>query len=311
MAGLDGVALRCSGLWKRYGTIAAVADLDLEIRQGECFGLLGPNGAGKTTAVEMFEGLNTPDSGTVEVLGQRWRGDGDVRLRSRIGVALQETQLADNLEVEEVVRLFRSFYPSGKTVEEVLVLLGLDGPRHTRVHQLSGGQRQRLAFATALVGDPELLFLDEPTTGLDPQARHRIWDVIADFRDRKGTVLLTTHYMEEAERLCDRVAILDHGRTIAQGTPGDLIRDLGAEQVVELTLDGDVSDDLLCGLPGVTRVARRGDQPLVGVNRIGEALPALLDLLAARAVPVRALVTRQASLEDVFIHHTGRGLRDA
>jgi len=310
-AGPDGVALRCAGLWKRYGTLAAVAGLDLAIRRGECFGLLGPNGAGKTTTVEIFEGLLPPDEGTVEVFGERWRGDGDHRLRSRIGVALQETQLADNLRVEEVIRLFRSFYRSGRQVEEVLALLGLDGPRRTRVHQLSGGQRQRLALATALVGDPELLFLDEPTTGLDPQARHRIWEVISAFRDRGGTVLLTTHHMDEAERLCDRVAIMDLGRRIALGTPEELIRGLGAEQVVELTLAGDIPDDVLSALPGVARVSRRDGQPILAVSRIGDLLPALLALLGSRAVPVEALVTRQPSLEDVFIHLTGRGLRDA
>ncbi len=310
-AGTDGVALRCAGLWKRYGPLVAVADLDLEVRRGECFGLLGPNGAGKTTTVEIFEGLNQPDEGVVEILGQRWRGDGDHRLRSRIGVALQETQLADNLTVEEVVRLFRSFYRSGRAVEEVLGLLGLEGPRRTRVQHLSGGQRQRLALATALVGDPELLFLDEPTTGLDPQARHRIWDVISAFRDRGGTVLLTTHHMEEAERLCDRVAVVDHGRRIALGAPADLIRDLGAEQVVELALDGDVPDEVLAMLPGVARVARRSGRPVLAVSRIGDLLPALTALLGSRAVPVQGLVTRQPSLEDVFIHLTGRGLRDA
>jgi ABC-2 type transport system ATP-binding protein len=226
-------------------------------------------------------------------------------------VQLQETQLPERLTVAETVRLFQSFYPTGRKTQQVLDLLDLEPKRGAQVGTLSGGQKQRLALACALVSDPEILFLDEPTTGLDPQARLRIWSVVEEFRSRGGTVLLTTHAMDEAERLCDRVAIMDLGHRIALGTPEELIRGLEAEQVVELELAGNVPDDLLASLPGVARVARRDGQPLLSVSRIGDLLPALLALLGSRDVPVEALVTRQPSLEDVFIHLTGRGLRDA
>src|SRR5215211_2400535 len=215
-------ALRCRALVKRYANVIAVDGLDLEVRAGECFGLLGPNGAGKTTTIEICEGLLAPDAGTVEVLGKQWSRDGKA-LRSRLGIQLQETQLSEKLTVEESVRLFRSFYPSGRTVDEVIGLVQLDEKRRARVGTLSGGQKQRLAVACALVGDPDLLFLDEPTTGLDPQSRRQLWDIIDTFRNEGGTTVLTTHYMDEAERLCDHVAIVDHGKVISLGTPRELI----------------------------------------------------------------------------------------
>ena len=205
-------AIRCAGLVKRYADVVAVAGVDLTVETGECFGLLGPNGAGKTTTIEILEGLTEPDSGDVEVLGMRWRDGPESRaLRERLGIQLQETQLGDKLSVQETVRLFRSFYRSSHSVDEVLALVELEEKRRSWVGKLSGGQKQRLAVACALVSRPELLFLDEPTTGLDPQSRRQLWDVISRFRAAGGTVLLTTHYMEEAERLCDRVAIMDHG----------------------------------------------------------------------------------------------------
>src|SRR5215211_6314468 len=211
------VALRCAGLVKRFSDVTAVNGLDLEVYAGECFGLLGPNGAGKTTTVEILEGLTPSDEGTVELLGQRWsRGDNRV-LRERIGVQLQETQLAEKVTVVETLRLFRSFYQRGHNVDDVIHTVALEEKRNARVGKLSGGQKQRLAVACALVSDPELLFLDEPTTGLDPQARLSLWDVVDRFREGGGTILLTTHYMEEATRLCDRVAIMDHGKIIALG----------------------------------------------------------------------------------------------
>src|SRR5687767_1842419 len=230
------VALRCVGLVKRFTDVTAVNGVDLEVFAGECFGLLGPNGAGKTTTVEILEGLTVANEGSVELLGQRWNGGDDRALRERIGVQLQETQLAEKVTVVETLRLFRSFYKRGHPVDEVIQTVALEEKRNARVGKLSGGQKQRLAVACALVSDPELLFLDEPTTGLDPQARLSLWDVVERFREGGGTVLLTTHYMEEATRLCDRVAIMDHGKVIALGTPAELISSLGADQVIEFSV---------------------------------------------------------------------------
>jgi ABC-2 type transport system ATP-binding protein len=225
------VAVRCTDLHKRYGDVTAVNGLSLEVHRGECFGLLGPNGAGKTTTVEILEGLLQPDSGNVEVLGLRWNTDGR-ELRQRLGIQLQETQLTDKLSVVETVRLFRSFYERGHAVDDVIRLVELESKRTSWVSKLSGGQKQRLAIACALVGEPDLLFLDEPTTGLDPQARRQLWDLLQEFRRQGRTILLTTHYMEEAEILCDRVAIIDKGVIIAQGTPRDLIASIGEARVV-------------------------------------------------------------------------------
>ena len=221
-------AIEIRGLVKRYGDLVAVDGLDLSVEAGECFGLLGPNGAGKTTAVEVMEGLRPQDGGTVEILGQRW-GRKDHLLRRRLGIALQETQFVDRLTVGETVGLFRSFYPEGREPEEVLAEVDLTDKTRTWVVKLSGGQRQRLALACALVGAPEILFLDEPTTGLDPTSRRGIWGLVETFRSRGGTVLLTTHYMEEAERLCQRVAIMDHGRILTEGAPRDLLRKVAVE----------------------------------------------------------------------------------
>jgi ABC-2 type transport system ATP-binding protein len=211
-------ALRVRNLRKAYKDVVAVNGIDLEVHPGECFGLLGPNGAGKTTTIEICEGLTEPDSGDVEVLGLRWSSDAQA-LRQRLGIQLQETQLADKLTVAETVRLFRSFYQQGPPPESVIALVQLEEKRHARVVALSGGQKQRLALACALVGSPDLLFLDEPTTGLDPQARRQLWELISEFKSAGRTIVLTTHYMEEAERLCDRVAIMDRGNVIARREP--------------------------------------------------------------------------------------------
>ncbi|HSM52459.1 MAG TPA: ABC transporter ATP-binding protein, partial [Thermoanaerobaculia bacterium] len=248
-------ALACRGLVKRYGALVAVDGLDLAVARGECFGLLGPNGAGKTTTVEIFEGLLAPDAGEVEVLGERWRGEGQA-LRTRLGIQLQETKLPEKLQVREVVTLFRSFYPAGLEPAEALARVGLAEKARAWVRTLSGGQKQRLSLACALVGDPELLFLDEPSTGLDPASRRQIWEIVEDLKRRGRTVLLTTHYMEEAARLCDRVAIVDRGRKLAEGTPAALVASLGAEHVVEVEADGELSAAALAALPGVEGVVR-------------------------------------------------------
>ncbi len=305
-------AIRCRALTKRYKDVLAVDGLDLEVRAGECFGLLGPNGAGKTTTVEMLEGLLPPDDGTIEVLGLRWEHD-ERALRQRLGVALQETRLADRLTVEEVLRLFRSFYRDGHDAEEVLDLVELQEKRHSWVEKLSGGQRQRLAIACALVGSPDILFLDEPTTGLDPQSRRQLWDVIATFQRRGGTVVLTTHYMEEAERLCDRVAVMDHGRVIALGSPRELIASLGADHVIELVIrEGDdaPSEDVLAGLPGVKSARKEGPRYSLTVTQPHRVLPPLVAELERRDLEMTELLTHQASLEDLFLSLTGRHLRD-
>src|SRR5829696_8810097 len=307
-------ALSVHALRKSYGDVVAVDGLSLYVRRGECFGLLGPNGAGKTTTIEILEGLLVPDAGDVEVLGRLWGTDED-ELRQRLGIQLQETQLAEKLTVEETLRLFRSFYHRGREVDEVIAIVQLDEKRGARVGKLSGGQKQRLALACALVGDPELLFLDEPTTGLDPQSRRQLWDLITELKASGRSIVLTTHYMDEAERLCDRVAIVDHGRVIALGTPRELISGLGAEHVVEFTVAGDVNGALdaaaLERLDGV-KAARvhQGRWSLEAVE-LARAVPAILGALADRRLPLDELVTHSATLEDVFVSLTGRQLRDA
>ena len=225
------VAVQCDRLVKKYDDVVAVDGLSFSVERGECFGLLGPNGAGKTTTIEILEGLLEPDAGDVQILELRWR-DHERELRQRLGVQLQETQLAEKLTVEETLRLFRSFYHRGRTIDELLRIVELESKRRSWVGKLSGGQKQRLAVACALAGDPDLLFLDEPTTGLDPQSRRQLWALLARFRTDGGTIVLTTHYMDEAETLCDRVAIVDHGKVIAQGSPRGLIDSRGAPRVV-------------------------------------------------------------------------------
>ena len=220
-------ALLVKGLKKSYGDVVAVDGLDLEMKVGECFGLIGPNGAGKTTTIEICEGLMDRDSGQLEVLGMTWDSDAG-RLREKLGIQLQDTQLSEKLTVSETLRLFRSFYVMGREVSDVIDVVALGEKKNARVGTLSGGQKQRLAIACALVGNPELLFLDEPTTGLDPQSRRQLWSLIEDFKSTGRSILLTTHYMDEAEKLCDRVAIVDHGHVIALGSPAELIDSIGA-----------------------------------------------------------------------------------
>jgi ABC-2 type transport system ATP-binding protein len=306
-----GPAIRCRGLVKRYGAeVLAVDGLDLEVRRGECFGLLGPNGAGKTTTVEILEGLLEPSAGAVEVLGRTWDGRA-AELRERIGITLQETHLPDRLSVEEVVTLFRSFYRSGRTVNAVIELVSLEEKRRAWYERLSGGQKQRLAVACALVGDPELLFLDEPTTGLDPQSRRQLWDVVLGLKADGKTVLLTTHYMDEAERLCDRVAIVDRGRVIALGTPRALIAEKVGREVVEFALSADSVDEAaLSRLPGVQGARRAADGWALTVDRVHVAVPALLAHVESSGLSLLRLSTHSATLDDVFLALTGRQLRE-
>jgi ABC-2 type transport system ATP-binding protein len=305
-------AMRCRNLVKRYGDVVAVDGLDLEVYRGECFGMLGPNGAGKTTTVEIFEGLREPDGGEVELLGERWRGDG-LALRSRLGIQLQETKFPEKLTVAEVVVLFRSFYPGGLDVADVLGLVSLEEKADAYVRTLSGGQKQRLSLGCALVGEPDIVFLDEPTTGLDPQSRRQTWDIVEGLKARGRTVLLTTHYMEEAARLCDRVAVVDHGKVIALGTPRELVSSLGAEHVIEFGVDGDSRvppDEVLHGLPTVEAVARDGNTWRLTVREVHRAVPGLLAALAEGGTEPSHLTTHHATLEDVFMSLTGRRLRD-
>jgi ABC-2 type transport system ATP-binding protein len=309
-------AIQCKQLVKRYPgkpPVEAVRGLDLEVAEGECFGLLGPNGAGKTTTLEIIEGLLDATSGDVLVLGLRWGRD-DAEIRQRIGISLQETRLADKLTVRESVTLFRSFYMAGITPEEAIRRVSLDDKSDTWVVKLSGGQKQRLAVACALVGDPQLLFLDEPTTGLDPQSRRQLWDVIRQFRGAGSTVMLTTHYMDEAERLCDRVAIVDQGQVIALGTPAQLIAQLGGEHVIDFCLTEDsppLDDTALSRLPSVRSLRQNANARSLAVDEPHVALPALLALQQQRGATLAQLTTRHATLEDVFVSLTGRHLEDA
>jgi ABC-2 type transport system ATP-binding protein len=302
-------SLLVRGLRKAYKDVVAVDGIDIEASPGECFGLLGPNGAGKTTTIEICEGLLAADAGTVELLGMNWRSHAS-QLRQRLGVQLQETQLSDKLTVEETLRLFRSFYGRGAPVERVIAMVQLEEKARARVGQLSGGQKQRLAMACALVGDPDFLFLDEPTTGLDPQARRQLWDLIAQFKTAGRTTILTTHYMDEAERLCDRVAIMDHGRIIALGTPRELVASMGVDHVIEFAVEAPLDPAALEKLDGVRGARADGDLYQLQAIQLHLAVPALLAELAARGVPLTELRTHSATLEDVFVSLTGRHLRD-
>jgi len=294
---------------KRYDDLVAVAGLDLEVQVGECFGLLGPNGAGKTTTVEILEGLIEPDEGRVEVLGRNWRGQRR-RLRERLGIQLQEAKLPEKLSALETVSLFRSFYRRGREPRDVLRLVGLEDKADAWVKKLSGGQLQRLSLACALVSDPELLFLDEPTTGLDPQSRRKTWEIVGELVRRGRTVLLTTHYMEEAERLCGRVAIIDRGRVIAEGTPAALVASLGAEQVVEFETEPRPDTRLLRELQGVRDLREQNGAIRLTVGEVHLAVPRLLEELRRQRVSLTRLTTHHATLEDVFVSLTGRHLRD-
>jgi ABC-2 type transport system ATP-binding protein len=334
-------SLQIRGLKKAFGDVRAVDGLDLEVYRGECFGLLGPNGAGKTTTIEICEGLTEPDEGRVELLGRNWN-TGAKELRQRIGIQLQETQFPDKLTVEEAVRLFRSFYKQGIAVDEIIRTAQLEEKRNARIVGLSGGQKQRLAMAVALVGDPELLFLDEPTTGLDPQARRHLWDLVDELKRAGRTIILTTHYMDEAERLCDRVAIVDHGKVIALGTPQELIASVGGEEIVEFAVcavpatkekttagsaapvthatfardDGEeclptaVNVEQLTAIDGVQSHRVDAGVHQLSVSELHTAVPRIFAALEAQGLHLSEFRTHSATLEDVFVRLTGRNLRD-
>jgi ABC-2 type transport system ATP-binding protein len=312
------LSIRCRALKKTYDEdVVAVDGLDLEVKVGECFGLLGPNGAGKTTTVEILEGLLEPSGGSVEIFGRRWETD-ERWLRERLGVSLQYTYLPDKLTVRETLQLFRSFFVDGRSVDATIDLVALREKEKAKYDTLSGGQRQRLAVACALVGDPKLLFLDEPTAGLDPQSRRMLWDVVLAFKQQGGSVLLTTHYMDEAERLCDRVGVIDHGKMIALGTPRELIDSLGGSQIVEITLatapaTGEECDALavsLGELPGIVSSRFYTGRVVLTVGHLHVALPAVLEALRGKGLELANLSTHHATLEDVFVTLTGRALRE-
>ncbi|MEO0424604.1 MAG: ABC transporter ATP-binding protein [Pseudomonadota bacterium] len=304
------IALRDVG--KSFGATVAVDSLSFEARAGSCLGLLGPNGAGKSTAINMMVGLEVPDRGSLQVLGRSWQRDPQ-GLRAAIGVQLQETQLFEKLKVREILSLFRSFYPDSHTPEAMIELIGLEAKADAHCKALSGGQRQRLALGCALIGKPRVLFLDEPTTGLDPQSRRRVWEVVEQVRAEGGTIILTTHYMDEAQRLCDELVIVDRGRAIAKGAPAELIDHLAGNSVMEVTLASGLEAlalDELASLPGIAAAEAVAGRLRLQVASMESALPALLEFLRAHDRSAVALETRQATLEDVFVQLTGRQLRD-
>jgi ABC-2 type transport system ATP-binding protein len=304
--------IECRDLRKTYDRkVEAVRGLNLEIEAGECFGLLGPNGAGKTTTIEILEGLLVPTSGEVTILGQKWQSHAR-ELRQQLGISLQETRLSEKLTVRETIALFASFYREPRLSDDVLDQLQLKEKADSWVGKLSGGQKQRLAVATALVGNPKILFLDEPTTGLDPQSRRQLWDLVRRFQRGGGTVLLTTHYMDEAERLCDRLAIVDQGQIIAEGSPAELIDRLGGHHVVEFAVSGTngASHDAWRALPGVEGVREDAEVVSLTVHEPHLTIPSLLDAVQRQEKELLHLTTRQASLEDVFVRLTGRHLRE-
>ncbi|WP_281889955.1 ABC transporter ATP-binding protein [Paenibacillus sp. YYML68] len=320
------IMIQAQGLVKRYGTHTAVNGVHFEVRKGEVFGLLGPNGAGKTTTMEMLEGLRRPDEGRALVAGYDTRTELN-RVKQVIGVQLQSTSLFDLLQVEEIIRMYASFYPSSVPIEPLLEDMILTDKRNDRVKHLSGGQKQRLAIALALVNDPQVVFLDEPTTGLDPQARRTLWDIVLRLKERGKTVVLSTHYMEEAHVLCDRICLIESGKVIALDTPAALVRSLQSENAIEFRLldaelagstasaSGQGKEPLhlqqLRQVEGVKQVDVRHDQYVLYTDELQRTLVDFINRSTQYNWKVHDLQTRTATLEDVFIHMTGRSLREA
>ncbi len=309
----NGVAVEARGLVKRYGDLVAVDGIDFVVHRGTCLAVLGPNGAGKTTTIEILEGLTEPDDGVVEVLGRSWNDD-PREIQERIGVQLQETEFQDKISVFELLRLFRSFYRDGCDIDEIVRTVGLEDKRDARIKTLSGGQKQRLALGCALLNRPEILFLDEPSSGLDPHARRRLWDIVESFKAEGGSVVLTTHYMDEAERLADDLIIIDHGRVIARGSPAEIIASLGAESMVRFSLAGSepraLSEQELQGLDGVRSARYSGAEITLSVVHTQAAIAGLFDLIKRRDLELEDLNTHRPTLEDVFVSLTGKLLRD-
>lgn len=303
--------VQVEGLRKVYGKTVAVSDVSFEVQRGEIFGMVGPNGAGKTTTIECLEGLRKPDSGKVRVLGMDPQVEGNT-LRKCTGVQLQQSNLPDRMKVWEALDLYASFYSHTADWKKLLSQLGLEEKRNSPFSKLSGGQKQRLFIAMALLPDPQLVFLDELTTGLDPQARHTIWDLIRQVRGREKTILLTTHFMEEAEKLCDRVAIFDHGRIVALDTPAALIRSLGAEERVVFHIEGSLPADFEKSLSGKVRIEVQGGQVTISAKEDRKVLlvSEVVGLLGALGIVFSDLRTEQPTLEDVFLSLTGREMKE-
>ena len=303
------LAIEVEHLVKHYSSVKAVDDVSFSVAVGEVFALLGPNGAGKTTTTEIVEGLRQPDSGAVRVLGLDALRQADA-IKQRIGIQLQTTALYQKLTVREIVTLFGSFFARALPPDEVIAMVSLQEKADTRSKQLSGGQRQRLAVAIALVNDPEIVFLDEPTTGLDPQARRRMWEVIENLRGRGRTVFLTTHYMEEAERLCDRVAIMEHGKIIALGAPRDLIQEHFKYTAIVFATPAAIDQETMRALPLVADMQIENDKTTLYSSGVPRTIEALTRLASAHNDGLRSLTVRQATLEDVFLQLTGRRIRE-
>ncbi|PRC95244.1 ABC transporter ATP-binding protein [Solimicrobium silvestre] len=303
------LAIEATGLQKRFGDVHAVRGLDLQVKSGEVFGLLGPNGAGKTTSLEMLEGLVQPDAGEIRILGLDWRKQG-AAIRNRIGVQFQSTQLDDKVKVREALEMFGCYYAKSRKPADLLRLLQLEDKAEVYQSKLSGGQRQRLALGLALVNEPELVFLDEPTTGLDPQARQGLWDLVRQLKSEGRTVLLTTHYMDEAEALCDRIGIMDHGQILQLGTPRELIASLNQPSYAEIEFQGSVPNVQPFAERLGMHVEVKAQHWAVPLTDPKRDLQQLLSCVEALDLPMQQLHVRRASLEDVFLQRTGRSLRD-
>jgi len=301
--------IEVSALVKAYGNVKAVNQISFDVNRGEVFGMLGPNGAGKTTTVEIIEGLRAADSGTVRVLGMDVSREARA-IKERIGVQSQDPALFPTLKVDEIVNFFRSLYKKSIPASKIIELVALQESRNVLFRNLSGGQQQRLSVALAFVNDPDIVFLDEPTTGLDPQARRAMWEVIETFRRAGKTVFLTTHYMEEAERLCDRVAIMDHGQIIALESPRRMIEEHIKESAIQFKMTNYPGEEVLANLTNITKAIKEGDDIILYTNNIPAAISALLDLASANSSELSELFIRQATLEDVFLKLTGKRIRD-